>query len=410
MMNYIERTCPYCNSLIPPSSAEGKRCCPRCGEPLPARLLSGFQSQTSPGLRENDQPAGQAPPTRSHRSVAGIFLVLMAGMALLGLALALATLKTRKDRHPKVPDIVLGPRTHAPAELPALGCLPEDCNLVAGVHLADLLQSPAGKKLLEPPRPFPVEKGLRFVERWTGMKLEALDHLVLGTALTGDIPQLTVVARTRRPYRLEDVARSFAAKPLPHHKKPLFRIKLEPVGGGYLWCADDRTLVLVLRPDAVKIEDMDAIPALPRTGDNLLKCPLREVVESRLRQSACWVAGHLDPNGLKGRDLAGFMALSGVLPKNDSRLLETVAAFALGTQAAEDITLVGALKGRDLNAARKCEDFLKELARPEFGPLKVVGPSSGNAGLEQAAEGNWVAFQVRTTAERCRAWLEKWSK
>ena len=106
-MRVMDRsTCPYCNGLISLSAAEGKVRCPRCGATLPARFLAGLSPSPPAGPAPSDNgDRRRLHPRRSwsNRWVAAAFVILMAGMAVVGLALALGSLKSRKTRDPKVP-------------------------------------------------------------------------------------------------------------------------------------------------------------------------------------------------------------------------------------------------------------------------------------------------------------------
>lgn len=306
---------------------------------------------------------------RSNRWLAGVFLLLMGAMAAGALALALGTLQSRKTRDPKIPPIATGPRAFAPAELPALGYLPEGCNLVAGIHVTDLLNTPTGKRLLDPPRFEWVDKGLATIESWTGLQAGAFDHVAIGTKVSGDVPQLVVALRTRQPYRLEELAKRFPGKAFPHHKRPLFRLKFQPIGGGYLWCADERTLVLLLRPDAVKIEDMDQVPAFPRPPAEALSKALRLIVEEHVRHAEAWLAGDLE----RAEPLADLLKLFPVLGKQAPPLAR-VRSFAVGV--------------RDAASLQPWRDYLQAAPFPGIASRRVIS----------TAEQNQIDFQFRIPA------------
>lgn len=390
-------TCPYCNSLISPAARERRRC-PRCGEPLPARLFGDHarapllpsppEEGETGGEREASIPNnnGEVRKTISasrtaNRRVAIGFLAVMGGMAILGLVFALVTKPTRKTRDPKIPENAPAAGSQAPADLSTLGYLPAGCDVVGGVHLSHLADSPAGKKLLEQPRPALLDQGLSKIEKWTGVKAEAIDHIVFGIALDGGIPELTAVIRTGRPYRPEIVAANFSAQPLPHHKRPLFRLKLQPVGGGYLWCADERTLVLLLRPDAIKIEDLDRIPAVPRAAAEALAGPLRSIVETHLRQADIWAAGTIArPEALA--DLLNLLSVVKSLPA-------VPRSFALGVLPENEVTLSGFLESADAKAASAWKAWLEGVEVPGLQSRRVVTSPAGTQ----------VDFQFRASTE-----------
>jgi hypothetical protein len=319
----------------------------------------------------------------------------MFGMAILGGVFALSTLKLRESRHPKPLVGLSGPRSYEPAELPGLGYLPVDTNVAAGIHVADILRDKLGGKLLEPPLPSPLAAAVAMVERQTGVKLNNIDHLVLGTTLKDEIPQLTIVVQTREPYSLDILRRLYPQKPIAQHKQPLFRVKLEPVGGGYVWCADPRTLVVILRPDAAKIEDMDRIPATPRKGDEGLPEPLRELLEKRLRQSVLWLAGDL--NGIAFFDsLNTFVRM----PPKELELIKSVRSFCMGTLLQEDLTVIGAVKTRGNRSARAWKDYLEALRWPSVKSKKLLDPP------QEGPESRWLNVQIRAEPSAFRDILD----
>jgi hypothetical protein len=384
-------TCPYCNSRITVSAADDKARCPRCAQPLPAHFLAGLPA-TPPFPAAGPAPSANGarlplPQSRhwSNRWLAGGFVLLMAGMAVAALALALGTLKSRKTRDPRMPAATTSVRALPPAELPALSYLPEDCNVVAGIHVADIRHSAATKRLLEPPRPDWLDKGLAWIEGWTGLQVSDLDHVALGSKLDGAVPQLVVALRTHQAYRLEEIARRFPGKAFPHHKRPLFRIKLQPLGGGYLWCADERTLVLLLRPDAVKIEDMVRVPAHPRLANTALADPLRKNVEEHLRQADVWLAGDLEKSTVLSDLLNFFPFLSKHAPP-----LAQARSFAVGVRDEGDLTILGFLRVRDPADLRAWREFLETVPLPDVASRRVI----------PAAEQLQIDFQLRIPAAK----------
>ena len=60
------------------------------------------------------------------------------------------------------------------------------------------------------PRPWLVEQGLGFVEKYAGLRAVEIDHLVFGLKSEGFLPRVTVVVRTRLPYDPSRVAQAQA--------------------------------------------------------------------------------------------------------------------------------------------------------------------------------------------------------
>jgi hypothetical protein len=319
----------------------------------------------------------------------------MFAMAAVGLIFALSTRQLRESRHPTPLAAVNQPHSYAPAKLPGLGYLPDDTNIVAGIHLAELRRDKLAARLLQRPLPGPLAQTLDLVERRSGLKLDAIDLVVCGTTLTDEVPQLTIVVHTTLPYSGDELRRLYPQKPIAQHQRPMFRVKLEPAGGGYIWCAEPRTLVMTLRPDAAKIEDMDRIPATPRKGDQGLRQSLIELLEKRLRGSMVWIAGDLDETRL----FEAVAAFSRV-PDKQLDLLRNLRGFSLGVLSQEDLTLIGALKARDSESAAAWRGFLEAAAWSSVKSKKIVGAP------KDTPEANWVNFQVRAEPGGIRAALE----
>ncbi|MBM4070690.1 MAG: hypothetical protein FJ271_17310 [Planctomycetes bacterium] len=355
----------------------------------PAAVSSVSPASVGPAPSSNNaQPAPRPRKSWSNRWLAALFVLLMGGMAVAALTLALGTLKSRKTRDPKVPATIGATRALPPAELPALAYLPEDCNLVAGIHVADLLKSARGKRLLASPRLNGSDQGsnwqgLNCIEGWTGLQASAFDHVALGARIDGDVPHLVAVLRTRQPYRLEELAGRFPGKAFPHHKRPLFRIKLQPVGGGYLWCADERTLVLLLRPDAVKIEDMDRVPAFPRQADAALAPPLRKIVDEHLRQADIWLAGDVQ----RPETLGNLLRFVPILSKPSPPMAQA-RSFAVSAREDGELTILGFVSVRDEVGLRAWREFLESVALPAGATRRVI----------PTAERKQIDFQVRLPA------------
>src|SRR5215510_5776063 len=91
-------TCPYCNSLIalPPTLAAGQPwLCPRCGEAIPERLLTGTRTgvAATPGL----ETSVVAKTGWSNAAVARVILAGMALVALMALTVFLLTQEVRRQ-------------------------------------------------------------------------------------------------------------------------------------------------------------------------------------------------------------------------------------------------------------------------------------------------------------------------
>lgn len=316
----------------------------------------------------------------------------MIAIAIVGLVYALFTYSQRNKRHPPGPEAALKAKTYRPAELPALGFLPLDTNLVAAIHVAQLWENPEGKKLLETPWPGTLDWLRRGIDKWTGLPLEAVDHIALGTQIKDRLPQLTMVVQTRGLYDPAMVAKKHATA-LQLHKKPLFPFKVDPVGEGLLWCPNNQTLVFVIRIDAVKIDDMATVPIRPWSRLEMFPEPLREAIQKRLPPDReLWTAGHFDNTDFVG-------ALLALLPKGkvSGELISKVQTFALGLDFETEVTLQGALHATDAKSAEAMKTMLEQQDLPA---LKVIR-------LDE--EPGWVALQARGPLEPFRESLKKMS-
>ena len=125
--------CLFCNATLTvgqlrPTGA--KVLCPRCGEPLPAHLLSKLADSPS-----SPQAAEATPPVLgwSNRKIGLSILAAMFLMAAIGLTLALLTVESRRKNDYRVKrDTRPPPTVQAPGELAGLGFLPPDVTAPQG--------------------------------------------------------------------------------------------------------------------------------------------------------------------------------------------------------------------------------------------------------------------------------------
>jgi len=396
-------TCPYCNTRIAGPAAGVRPTCPRCGEPLPtAPAATGATSSATPatGDRRVEQASTSTPTGLSNRTLAGIILGVMLAMFLIGLGYALWTASVRNQRHPQ-PSTELEITSPNPPELPGLGYLPRDVNLIAALRPADLLESAVGKTLLAAPRPVILDKTLGAVERWTGLKPEDIDHLIAGTTLTAEpFPLVVLVVQTRRPYDLVSLATALKSKYTLRYDRPLFLFDLASVGKGYLWSPKDRIMVLVLRLlGGVAPADLDNIPRDPWPAlESLQSAKLRGVLDRLGKESLAWFAVHLPDPAVLNSVLGPWQ------PKGD---IDTFAkrSDALGLWLVPDknsIEFSGAFHGRTDTAAAELKELLARRSisgmsiRVDGGPAKDV----------PAADALWVNLQMRGPAAKVRELLQ----
>ena len=420
-MTFGSLTCPFCNAQLPidsPRAIGVKTLCPRCQEPLPPALelanKSGLSVQegispTNPTGQGHGQPLADSvqeglslgdhsfpPKPRRANRVLGLYLV--GGMAVVALVTLVFALRTTGARRANDFRGKFRPGTEriiqAPAELTGLGYLPEGTNLIAGVHFADLLADPGGQSLLQPPQPAWLQTILGNIEKWTGLKQGDLDHVVLGTTVGDKLPALALVVRTLKPYENAVLEKALApAKAQNHRGKALYRFALKPLGEGLLWCPGEQTMVLLLRLDAAKLEDMLVIPLEPRPNLEFLTPQARKLLaDGRIhKESLAWVAGHWQ-NSPTMKTLLAFVPL----PQPEAEVLPKLQAVALNLiPDPKGWTILGYFQGPDEAALLALEKYLSAKQIPAAASYKVLpaGPDPEN---------RWVMLQARLEADTLR--------
>lgn len=457
--------CPYCNALasVPFGSRPGQRVpCWRCGESFVLRDVPEEAITTSPPVIP---PGPAAPVVRTHRipnwAVALAILCLMAGMAMLALAVMLGTVEVRRAHDAGLPkdrtlpiylsvfvgiwlvglagaivrevQVRLRPQSEgrrlpfgyvlaavavvamggvgatvlaiqvsrqrasrpeeppppvveavAPAKLEGLRYLPADVDLIAGVHAAEVLQDPAGRKLLKDYRLDGPDGGFAIVEQWTGLPREEIDHLALGMNIKDNpfVPHLVLVVRTVRPYDGEALRQKIKATPLPPDRGPKALYKVEAKEAPFspnLWFADEQTIAIGLLPG-----DLKKLPDKPREDATHLPAPLRAALETRLGPGMpLWAVGK--PEGWDKT----FLWLKFVPDRNHplARLLPLLQTFAAGVLIADVPTLAVHCECKNDAAAQTLETELKAVDWKKLG-----------RGMDEAVttrEGTWVTVQLK---------------
>ncbi len=210
----------------------------------------------------------RAAPGRRRSWIERLSVPGLAALALIGIGLALLAIQARPVRPPLEPPRPKVTPT-APADLAALGFLPDDTDLIAAVHMAEVLDDPTGRDLLQ--RIGLGAPGGVDLEKWTGLRLDDIDHAALGLRLDGDLfTRFTLVVRARLPIdqqHVRDVLKTTARQDIDG--RPVYPFVLEtglPVlakVGASAWFADETTLVIA--------KSFDRIPLTPKTGIDHLR-------------------------------------------------------------------------------------------------------------------------------------------
>jgi hypothetical protein len=291
-------SCPYCNASIPvadPAAAGPRVQCPRCQELFPNRRSTVANGQPIPALEREPSVRPESRP--SNRWVAACLLGAMAAMALIALGYALWTKEFRRgnDFLQKDQPTVTTVQSEAvpPQKLSGLGYLPPGTDVVLAVQVAALLRDPNGRELLNNLQFGTVDVGLSNLEKWTGLKLDEIDHAVLGLTLEDRLlPRVTLVVETRRPYSQATIRdRLKASRRTGQGGRELYRFKLEKTPfEPALWFAGNRTLVGGLMAD-----DLNEVPDTPAAGPTNLPEPVQALLKERPEDGVhLWLGGHVD--------------------------------------------------------------------------------------------------------------------
>jgi hypothetical protein len=353
-MTDLSLTCPYCNATVtlPSSVGPGRRVrCPRCEESFSVRgsdedpLTAGDpQSADLPPMSLAGPSAQPEPPSRrwSNLSVAAAILGVMALMALIGFSWAWLTTEARRKRDQLAPPggtEAVRTVVVAPAKLPALGYLPSDVNVLAGLHVAELLAERSGRELFLSPRDATGVPHLDRLEQWTGLKLDTINHVVLGVRTEERlVPRITLVVQTRQAFDADQVRTALkAGRRSERAKRTLYRFtpgqsSLELT----LWFAGDRTLVVGLIP-----EDFDDVPLVPAAGVDRFAEPLRQLLAQRTGEGTqLWAFAHARDwqHALAFQSLPGLPSLPfGDAGPADQPLLANVQALGLWLQLGSSV-------------------------------------------------------------------------
>ncbi|MFL5340074.1 MAG: hypothetical protein ACJ8F7_07975 [Gemmataceae bacterium] len=302
-------TCPFCNSVVEvPESPPARMTCPRCGEAFPVTrgdLPVPTQSGSPEALR---QPT---PPATVRRTNRRLGLAIFAGMALLFVVALVLILNSRPKRG-----------LESLAELPTLGYLPGDTNVIAAVNVPVAEESAEGREMLD--RLGVAPGGAFDLERYVGLRRDQIDDAVLGLRVGPEsvFPRVRLVVRTRGSYdpeRLREklgVTRSRAegTKSIDLCKLPGLPMELA------LWCATSRTFVIC------SIEDVAKVPDQPVRGVDHLDPSLADLLRARSdRETFFWLVAHSED-----WSRTGVILLTGGVPAEERKTLFSMRTLGVG--------------------------------------------------------------------------------
>jgi hypothetical protein len=330
------------------------------------------------GEATNGATAGPVPVTAAttkrptNRAIAGLVIAVMLGMAALGLRFALQTVAFRRaqdSKHEVAPGKVEESRPMRPAEWPGLGFLPDDVQAIAGIRVADALQSAAGKALL-------AHFNLADAKPILGIVPKDIDHLTVGAKLRTLPPRVTAII-----HGTVGSAKLSSHNMQKRNDKMLEHGWLRPDGLRVeTWRADGKTMVVALLP-----EDFDHVPETPRSA-----VPLSDFMERLDPAALAWLVASSDTND------AAIASLTPLLPITDREpwiKLQSL-VVSLGVDGPR-LTLTAQIRGRD----------------PEVGEAiaKAVAESlrKGGVAASVAVAAEWNTVTCSAEAQQVADWFRK---
>jgi hypothetical protein len=292
---------------------------------------------------------------RSNRSVAGVVLGIMAMMAVIGLFFAWITVEKRRQRDLRVsklePERVVAT---APAKLAGLGYLPGDTNVIAGVHIAELMENTESREILLQARGRSADLGIGQIERWTGLKLEDLHHVVLGFNVdVGDriLPRWTLVVYTRKAYDASRLRQTLkVSERVKRNRRTLYRFNLnQSPFSGMVWLAAERVFVVSMLE-----EDFEGVPLTPLPGIERFGASLAGFFNGPLHEGTqAWAIGHVT-------GWQGMLFLWSVMGLKDEErdLLSKIHSFGTWLQMGTEVTWDLTASASDPAAIKEFEHYL----------------------------------------------------
>ncbi len=304
--------------------------------------------------------------------------ILLAGITAIVVTMAMLRVHIRVSSDPNAAEDIFAPpvaRFVRPAELPGLGYLPDDTNVIAAVNIGELMETPAGREFLNAPSPLPLSPegrggsdraGSGFwnwqrLQDWTGISLGEIDHAIVGLKVDNNLlPRLLVVIETNRPLAINQIKRNLRASKLPDPEAYLF--------------PSDRILILGLTK-----KDLERVSAQRREGVGHLALPLQKALKERIPRGAqIWAAGHADD----WRKTLALAYLAG-LPKENLEVVQRIQTFAIGFRGEQGPIIDAAFQCSDEPAAKAFERWLRQQELDELKEAKI------------SQKEDWVSLQAK---------------
>jgi hypothetical protein len=297
-----------------------------------------------------------------HRPGTMRLTILLAGITTVVVTIGLLRVHIRVSSDPNSAEDI-GVQTMArvvrAAELPTLGFLPSDTNVIAAIQVAELMETLAGQEFLAGSGPAHLWNGQQF-QNWTGLELRDIEYIVIGLKIDENLlPRFTLIVETLRPISVSSVQEHLKGSKLPDPEAVRF--------------PSSHTLILGLTK-----RDLQLVPAKPRTGIEHLSQPLRTVIKERIaRRSQLWIAGY-------STDWEKTVALTFLetLPKKEREVLKGIQSFGVNLGVDGTASLQASFQCIDESAGKALADLIQKNSRDELKALK----------FDQ--KGKWISIQT----------------
>lgn len=242
-------------------------------------------------------------------------------------------------------------RTVAPLQLEGWRYMPADCEVIAGINAKQVLEEKPIKNVLETLRIGPVNLSEQGVEKLTGLRWGAIDHVLFGLRI--DVLRPTLVVRSREIINVNNITTALKATRIPestHKDRYRFRFggsAFEPV----LWLTPDgHTIVFAMTP-----KDLDGIVKQSESPSIRLAGPLQKLFDERIGKSTpIWLAGHSDH-----WDQTLLRLWLDKLSPEEQKALYGIRSFGLWIDAVDDVAMQAAAECADDGAAERLLAFLQ---------------------------------------------------
>jgi hypothetical protein len=382
-------SCPYCNAGValielPPS---GRATCPRCGEAFPVRAVAEAGADPDPHLPAASLNGTHAPPPAERPAGWSLGSLALLGITLGVVVFALGLYAIfHKTPHP--PFDPAPPRNPAatlpPSAVPGLAYLPTDTNIAFALQPGPLLAY-AERNHTEP-RQVVAQAGIpdrafALLDR-LGLKLEQIDHVVGGLAVTGEsvLPRVFVVLALREPPASPDDFRKRLSATQFTAPSGATRYKVD-LGGlpAEMTHPDAKTYLF-----ATEGKDLESAPG--RKGSEHLPASLRESLTKLSPASFAWAATGAEHWSEKPSVKAAAAILK--QPKLSAQLANLRAA-AVGLSLEPELRVTLAARTTDGASAEKLRD-------------RAAIALASQPGVLVGSSGDWATVEAKPRPELWR--------